>query len=320
MKIFNKENEQEKVYVQLNDIMELIDTDMSIPASIVDAVFGTKMLIVDDSNREDFVEFDKKEEVEFFKSIDWIVDYKKYRDLSKEELETLIEDIVSELGVIANKYNSLSIEEKKANVELCEKYRLLYYKLGEIKQILYMKSGDYNPKLPVVPDSDRFSLESNGKNNLFKLSVSLDPKKYLLYRVDGKELHSDTIIPSGFLQSGLCLALMERKNGSTEGECEVSYKFSEDNKYLVIDIKELEQKNYKTNSNKQEKKGFRKLLKRVFDKMKKSWKTLFYINIDIKNSIVLWIVWKHIVVKMVSVLVYAYANIPPRAPYGIIYK
>ena len=172
MKIFNKEDEKEKVYVQLNDIMELIDTDMSIPASIVDAVFGTKMLIVDDSNREDFVEFDKKEEVEFFKSIDWIVDYKKYRDLSKEELETLIEDIVSELGVIANKYNSLSIEEKKANVELCEKYRLLYYKLGEIKQILYMKSGDYNSKLPVVPDSDGFSLESNGKNNLFKLLVS----------------------------------------------------------------------------------------------------------------------------------------------------
>ena len=35
MKIFNKENEKEKAYVQLNDIMELIQTNNPIPASVV---------------------------------------------------------------------------------------------------------------------------------------------------------------------------------------------------------------------------------------------------------------------------------------------
>ena len=65
MKIFNKENDKERVYVQLNDIMELTQTNMPIPASIIDKVFGGKFLIVDDSNRDDFVEFDKKEEIDF---------------------------------------------------------------------------------------------------------------------------------------------------------------------------------------------------------------------------------------------------------------
>ena len=38
MKIFNKENDKERVYVQLNDIMELTQTNMPIPASIIDKV------------------------------------------------------------------------------------------------------------------------------------------------------------------------------------------------------------------------------------------------------------------------------------------
>ena len=116
MKIFNKENEQEKVYVHLNDIMELTQTNMPIPASIIDKVFGGKFLIVDDSNRDDFVEFDKKEEIDFFKSIEWIADYKKYRDLTQDELKLLVEETNKEIDDIATKYNTLSYTEKENNL------------------------------------------------------------------------------------------------------------------------------------------------------------------------------------------------------------
>lgn len=116
MKIFNKENDKERVYVQLNDIMELTQTNMPIPASIIDKVFGGKFLIVDDSNRDDFVEFDKKEEIDFFKSIEWITDYKKYRDLTQDELKLLIEETSKEIDDIATKYNTLSYTEKENNL------------------------------------------------------------------------------------------------------------------------------------------------------------------------------------------------------------
>ena len=52
MKIFNTENGVKKVYVQMNDIMMLNQTDMPIPTSIYEKVFTG---IVDDSNRMDFV-------------------------------------------------------------------------------------------------------------------------------------------------------------------------------------------------------------------------------------------------------------------------
>ena len=143
MKIFNKENEKEKVYVQLNDIMELTQTNMPIPASIIDKVFGGKFLIVDDSNRDNFVEFDKKEEIDFFKSIEWITDYKKYRDLTQDELKLLVEETNKEIDDIATKYNTLSYTEKENNLDLYERYNMLCLKIEDIKRIMARKNDLY---------------------------------------------------------------------------------------------------------------------------------------------------------------------------------
>jgi hypothetical protein len=87
MKIFNNENGLRKVYVQMNDIMRLNQTDETIPTSIYEKFF-TGIFIVDESNRMDFVEFSQPEEIEFFESMDWIVDYKQIRDLSKKGIKT----------------------------------------------------------------------------------------------------------------------------------------------------------------------------------------------------------------------------------------
>ena len=46
------------VYVQKNDIAYLNQTDLAIPASIFMKVFGSGIVIIDDSNRYEFVEFD----------------------------------------------------------------------------------------------------------------------------------------------------------------------------------------------------------------------------------------------------------------------
>ena len=80
MKIFNVENGVKKVYVQMNDIMMLTHSDISIPASIIEKVFSD-VVIVNDSNRMNFVEFTQPNEVEYFDYLDWIIDYKQSRYL-----------------------------------------------------------------------------------------------------------------------------------------------------------------------------------------------------------------------------------------------
>ena len=66
MKLFHTENGKEKVYVQMQDIMYLNQSDMPIPASIYTKVV-TGVTIVDNSNRFDFVSFDEEHEVKFFR-------------------------------------------------------------------------------------------------------------------------------------------------------------------------------------------------------------------------------------------------------------
>lgn len=270
MKIFNKENEKEKAYVQLNDIMELIQTNNPIPASIIDKVFGREMIIVDDENRDNFVEFDDPTEIEFLRSIEWIIDYKKYRDLTKDELELLIKENIKDSNEIATKYNTLSYEEKLKDLDLHQKYNALRLKDEDLKKLYSMKKGEYQPPFPLVPDSDGFSLGCDDQEISYKISASLDPNKYLLYREDEQELHKDDCIPSNFIQNGIMLAFMQRKDIPQEGECELSFDFSEDNKYLVVNIMKLKEKDYKEVSKTSEKKGIRKVLNRIFNKNKKS--------------------------------------------------
>lgn len=264
MKIFNKEQDKEKVYVQLNDIMELIQSNKPIPASIIDKLFGQEMLIVDDENRDDFVEFDKKEEINFFKKQDWIVDYKKYRDLSPEDLKLLMEDTVKRLDEITIEYNKITNDDKSKRAKLYDEYGLLDYKIGGMQQIMRIKKGEYNPPFPIVPDSDGFSLGCDDEKNPYKLCISLDPNKYLLYRTDDVKLDENTCVPENFIQTGLCLAFMERKDIPSSGDGEISFDFSSDNKYLIIDTKLKEHVEDKEIQNQDESKGLVKYFKRLF--------------------------------------------------------
>ena len=66
--------------------MYLNQSDMPIPASIYTKVF-TGITIVDDSNRFDFVSFDKEHEVKFFRELEFVIDYDQYKDLTDEQME-----------------------------------------------------------------------------------------------------------------------------------------------------------------------------------------------------------------------------------------
>ena len=63
-----------KVYVQKNDIAYLNQTDLPIPASIFMKVYGNGIVIIDDRNRYEFIEFTAPKEIEFFKKLDWMID------------------------------------------------------------------------------------------------------------------------------------------------------------------------------------------------------------------------------------------------------
>ena len=59
-------------------------------------VFGNGVTIINDSNRYDFVKFDEESEIEFFKGLDWMIDYNEVKDLSEDEIIKLAKNIEKE--------------------------------------------------------------------------------------------------------------------------------------------------------------------------------------------------------------------------------
>ena len=137
MKIFNVENGDEKVYVQLDDLQVLFKTDQFIPISIFDEVFG-KGIDINDINRFDFIEFYKKNEVDFFKAIDWIVDGKELNKKDIDELDSIYKKSIKDVNnYLIDHNNSLLTEDENYD------YELLKHKSDSIRNFFRAKYGNF---------------------------------------------------------------------------------------------------------------------------------------------------------------------------------
>lgn len=149
MKLFHTtKNGKEVVYVQMQDIMYLSnETDMPIPATIFTKVF-TGVVIVNDSNRFDFVRFDKEHEVKFFKEIDFIIDFDKYKEFTDEQLEEEAQKLASRSREIAEKWNSMTAEERKNNISLYSENENIGYMINFLSEIYAVKHGRRSMPFP----------------------------------------------------------------------------------------------------------------------------------------------------------------------------
>lgn len=136
------------IYVQLNDIAYLNQTDLEIPVSIFMKVFGGNTVIIDDSNRYEFVKFNLSKEIEFFKGIDWILDYNEVKDLSEEEIIKLGQSIAKEKNSIAHKFNSMKPKKQKDNMNMVSQCELLDFKMYSLRDVLLFKQGHIKIDLP----------------------------------------------------------------------------------------------------------------------------------------------------------------------------
>ena len=136
------------VYVQKNDIGFLNQTDLPIPASIYIKIFGNGIVIIDDSNRFEFVKFDEESEIEYFKNLDWIVDYNVLKDMSVEEIITIGQSVAEEKNNIAKTYNAMNDEERMKNMHMVSECEKLDFKMYSLRDVIWFKQGFINITLP----------------------------------------------------------------------------------------------------------------------------------------------------------------------------
>lgn len=138
----------EAVYVQKNDIAFLNQTDLAIPASIFLKVFGNGVTIINDKNRFEFVKFEEESEIQFFKELDWIVDYDLVKDLDESQIIELGKTIAKQKNEIAKKYNAMSITKRQENQSMFYECERLEFKMYSLRDILWFKQGQIHFDLP----------------------------------------------------------------------------------------------------------------------------------------------------------------------------
>lgn len=164
MKIFHTENGKEVVYVQIQDIVELNQSDMTIPASIYLNAFN-EIGFVYDSNRFNFVRLDEEQEVKFFRELDFVIDYDKYKDLSDEQLEEEWKKLANKSNEIAKKWNYMSDDEREKNSNIFQEHENLEYMMKFLTEIYAIK---HNKKMMQFPDFVQISQTMPKKKSFFE--------------------------------------------------------------------------------------------------------------------------------------------------------
>ena len=144
MKIFHKKRWKRVVYVQVQDVMYLMnEAKVYLPETIAQRV----VLMIGLDERE-FFKFEKKEEVLFFKKMDFIVDYSSYSDLTEEEFRDKIKNLNVEINNIVQKWNVMRPNERISNKNLMEEHRNKKYMLKVISEIYDNRCGNISIPFP----------------------------------------------------------------------------------------------------------------------------------------------------------------------------
>ena len=143
MKILNKDS----IYVQISDILFLYNTRNDLSKSINNCY---KFILekLNDKDYNTFVRFKDKKTIKFLNNLDYIISYNEYINKSKEELMKDIKKTLTEYCFNANKYNNLNKRKREKNISLIIICEELKYKAISIRNILYIKDGFINIKIP----------------------------------------------------------------------------------------------------------------------------------------------------------------------------
>lgn len=145
-----------KAYVQLNDVMYIINhlDNIPVPASVFNTVFkDCQPIICTDSNRYEFIEFDDEEAIKFFRELDYSVDYLAFKDKSEDEIIQEGSKVAEEKNALARKFNQMSDDEKRENQSIVSECEMLEFKIFSIRDIVWMKQGHLKIKLPKTSET-----------------------------------------------------------------------------------------------------------------------------------------------------------------------
>ena len=132
--------QDDAVYVQKIDLKFLKYYHRILPENISKKIFENPKIDLDDYNKYDLFKFDEPQDIEFFQSLDFIVDYMVIKDYNNDELENYAESCQKELESISQQlYTTDKKDPEYATIS--SRYKVLSYRQISLYHISEFKSG-----------------------------------------------------------------------------------------------------------------------------------------------------------------------------------
>ena len=180
MKIINEENDRKKLYIQINDIIN------------ISHIYNLKLSFLEDiiknnNMNNDFIEISNPDDIDLLNQFEFIVDYKKYKNISVDEYNSIYQEYIREISRL-NK--EMIYKRKKESInKILEQIDIIS---GQIKDIFVILLNKYNNKkinLPIVSDSDKDWYKVNN----FIIKQSLDPNSIIIEANDDQVLNEKSL-------------------------------------------------------------------------------------------------------------------------------
>jgi len=263
MKIFNSEGNADKAYIQVKDILLLKDCEFEKPE------FIEKLTIQDGLGESDFIEFTKPEEINYIRSLDWLIDFKQVRFFSEQDLlvkKQEVEEEKSELELLLSPSRDELLDKT-----VSQRFNVVNNKLKYYESLIEFKRGKDSIPFPTVPDSEGFRMgESTGS---YVIESGINPRILLMSRRDGKAFDSQERIPDCFLNFLMSAVVISRIGhddnflGGVEGDIRLGYANSR--KYVLAEITTKPLEHSLEEDEPEEARGLKKVFGTLFDKFKK---------------------------------------------------
>ena len=224
MKILNKEDSVNKLYIQKNDLIIIKEKYNTIPGQL-DMVINNNEI-----NENSFVEITDKGLIGYINLFKWIIDYKQYQNINVSEYNNLYEKYIHALSRINQeiyfKTNSSDLQEALIRKKIISK---------QINDIYLILQNVYTKKrlnLPVVVDFDKEGYKVTDNNETYIIKQTLDSNTIIV------EKENKGIINLNDYTISMFNAIINKRKDSLNTFDEYQLTMNEDNTRAIINFKQ----------------------------------------------------------------------------------
>ena len=224
MKILNKEDSVNKLYIQKNDLIIIKEKYNTIPNPL-DIVISN-----DEINENSFVEITDKGLIGYINLFKWIINYKQYQNINVSEYNNLYEKYIHALARINQeiyfKTNSSDLQEALIRKKIISK---------QINDIYLILQNVYTKKrlnLPIVVDFDKEGYKVTDNNETYIIKQTLDSNTIIV------EKENKGIINLNDYTISMFNAIINKRKDSLNTFDEYQLTMNEDNTRAIINFKQ----------------------------------------------------------------------------------